>query len=303
MNTVATLFNNYHIDRNDANINTNADIAPIECERNVCQQELYRLKYGLENLLNNKGYNSIKLQSTNWIDQCWSCCRRCTKNRNYNKSCINKYRHANHSIVRSSFDDDSLVLKSSLRHIGRKQYDLQQNISNFQTNKATPMDLSCKSVLFRILQAKILDCLFRGQKFAENKSNSIGIAPLLSNYGSSSASSMFTDKKSLSSYFGLPHRSNIDTMSSLKSSSIAAFPHEKLSSNGDDILSQSSTKKVHLCFFFIDLSPTETMKNTENSTTWHRNDVIITICIFVIMLCSGFIIGLMYGMLAASLNK
>ncbi|CAF3742084.1 unnamed protein product [Rotaria magnacalcarata] len=243
MNTVARFFNNYNIDRNDSNINTNANITQVECERNVCQQELYRLKYGLENLLNNKSYNSNKLQITNWIDECWSCCRRCTKNRNYNKSYINKYRNANHSIVRSSFDDDSIVLKSSLRHIGRKKYDLQQNISNLQTKKATPTDLSCKSVLFKILQAKILDCLSRGQQFAENKSNSIGISPLSSSYDSSSVSSMFTDKESLSSYFGLSQRSNIDTISSLKSSSIAAFPHEKLSSNGDYILSQSSPKK------------------------------------------------------------
>jgi len=35
------------------NINRNATIAQVEYERNACEDELYRLRYGIENLLAN----------------------------------------------------------------------------------------------------------------------------------------------------------------------------------------------------------------------------------------------------------
>jgi len=34
--------------------------------------------------------------------------------------------------------------------------------------------------------------------------------------------------------------------------------------------------------------------------SWHRQDVIITICIFIAMFCIGFILGVVYGMLVAT---
>ncbi|CAF4074239.1 unnamed protein product [Rotaria sordida] len=103
MKTIGTFFNNYRINRNVYNINTNTTIDRIECERNVCEKELHRLKYGLENLLKNKAHKNFQIRKTNWIDQCWSCCRRCTRNRNHNNTYMNKHRDGYHSTSQSSF--------------------------------------------------------------------------------------------------------------------------------------------------------------------------------------------------------
>ena len=53
-------YQNY--DQIASNINRNAAIAQVEYQRNACEEELYRLRYGIENLLANKNQDGFKLQ-------------------------------------------------------------------------------------------------------------------------------------------------------------------------------------------------------------------------------------------------
>ncbi|CAF0827924.1 unnamed protein product [Rotaria sordida] len=212
MKTIATFFNNYRINRNVYNINTNTTIDRIECERNVCEKELHRLKYGLENLLKNKAHKNFQIRKTNWIDQCWSCCRRCTRNRNH------------------------------IPYNGWKKYDLKRKIANFLTSKIATIDPTCKSILFKILEGKILDCLSNGQKVDQNRSDSISITSLSTSYESPSNSSILTDNEFRSPHIVLSQPSTTDTISTLKSSSISAFPYGTSTSNVDHTLTRLTSK-------------------------------------------------------------
>ena len=83
MKTTIVFSNNNGIKEDFTDTNTNTTIDRVECERNVCQNELYRLRDGLKNVLANSSYNYFKLQNNNWIDRYCPCCRRSTKNRNF----------------------------------------------------------------------------------------------------------------------------------------------------------------------------------------------------------------------------
>ena len=52
--------------RNDnraaGDINKNATIAQLKHQRDVCEEELYRLRYGIENLLSNDGQGDFNIQ-------------------------------------------------------------------------------------------------------------------------------------------------------------------------------------------------------------------------------------------------
>ncbi|CAF0779158.1 unnamed protein product [Rotaria sordida] len=100
-------YQNYDLAAGD--INRNATISQIEHERNICEEELYRLRYGIENLLANKEQRDFKIRQqknltnikypfrttttninnlnnkiTSWIDRCTPCCRRWRRNRRHN---------------------------------------------------------------------------------------------------------------------------------------------------------------------------------------------------------------------------
>lgn len=92
-------------------INGNAALVQAEYERDACEEELYRLRYGIENLLANKEhdikiqqrnkftdtrnqYNMTTTRNTSWIDRCSPCCRRWRKNRRNNHNSVsNEYSH------------------------------------------------------------------------------------------------------------------------------------------------------------------------------------------------------------------
>ena len=74
MKTIAAFFNNYSTNQNDSDL-------ILECQRNVCEKELRRLQYGLENLLRNQGHGSVGIKKKSWINRCWPCCRRRNNNR------------------------------------------------------------------------------------------------------------------------------------------------------------------------------------------------------------------------------
>lgn len=44
------------------NVNQNATKSQLEHERDACEEELYRLRFGIENLLNNRTPNGSRLQ-------------------------------------------------------------------------------------------------------------------------------------------------------------------------------------------------------------------------------------------------
>jgi hypothetical protein len=77
MKSIAAFFNNYGISQVAYNANTNASIDRVQCERNKCDKELHRLRYGLENLFGNKD----QIQKKSSMDRCWPCCRRWNRNR------------------------------------------------------------------------------------------------------------------------------------------------------------------------------------------------------------------------------
>ncbi|CAF1265278.1 unnamed protein product [Rotaria sp. Silwood1] len=103
--------------------NRNATISQIEHERNVCEEELYRLRYGIENLLDNKEQGDFKIQQqknltniqnpfrtmtpninnlnnrklTNWFDRCAPCCRR-WRRRRCNNNIFNPNEYSHHQI-------------------------------------------------------------------------------------------------------------------------------------------------------------------------------------------------------------
>jgi hypothetical protein len=94
-------------------INTNSIIDRVECERNVCENELNRLRYGLENLLRNNDYAEF----------------------------------------RNSFNYASTPLYTSRR----------KEISDLRITK-TPIDPTDKSLLYKILEAKLFECLSTNQR-------------------------------------------------------------------------------------------------------------------------------------------
>ncbi|CAF2829965.1 unnamed protein product [Rotaria sp. Silwood2] len=128
------------------------------------------------------------------------------------------------------------------------KHDLKQKVANFITSKAATIDPTCKLLLFKILEEKILDCLSNGQKVDNNQTDSLSITPLSTNYESLSKSSILTDNKSLSSHI-VP--SSTDTISTLKSSSISAFPYETSASDVNHTLPKLASKngKNYSIFF------------------------------------------------------
>jgi len=99
----------------------NATIDRIECERNVCENELHRLRYGLENLLKNS------------IDQ------------------------NNEFTYHYGYD---YAFRSPLSYTDRME---RSNISDFRKIKSS-IDSTYKSLLYKILETKLLDCLHTNQK-------------------------------------------------------------------------------------------------------------------------------------------
>jgi len=95
--------------RTNYRIHQNATVARIECEQNVCESELQRLRYGLDRLLKNMSYDG--------------------------------------------FD-------------GRWNRELRQKFSESRRNEMI-VDSSHKSLLYKILEAKLLDCLGTNQKSFE----------------------------------------------------------------------------------------------------------------------------------------
>ncbi|CAF3870897.1 unnamed protein product [Rotaria sp. Silwood2] len=123
--TTKTLYKNfkYYQNYNPAagDVNRNATISQIEHERNVCEEELYRLRYGIENLLANKEQGDFKMREhkdfknienpfrtmitnicnlnnkkiTSWINRCTPCCRRWRRDNRRNNSIFksNEYSH------------------------------------------------------------------------------------------------------------------------------------------------------------------------------------------------------------------
>jgi hypothetical protein len=155
-------------------LSLNARIARIECERNVCKKELYRLRYGLENLLRNTSYDDLETSKKSWIEQC---CRRWKKDRNgdYNEFTYHHdYKPAfRFSSSRSDADYDreyqlaiiifyfsaSFIPASSSSY----KHDSRENILDVQTTK-TIVDPTYKSLLYKILEKKLLDCLRTNQR-------------------------------------------------------------------------------------------------------------------------------------------
>jgi hypothetical protein len=101
--------------RTNYRIHQNATVARIECEQNVCESELQRLRYGLDRLLKNMSYDG--------------------------------------------FDGR----RKSYRRWNRE---LRQKFSESRRNEMV-VDSSCKSLLYKILEAKLLDCLGSNQKSFE----------------------------------------------------------------------------------------------------------------------------------------
>ncbi|UJR28400.1 hypothetical protein I4U23_009641 [Adineta vaga] len=118
-------------------INYNSIETQLEYERDACEEELYRLRFGIENLLNNHESNDLKSQSqrkftkpfrtminntngsknkknTSWLDQFFpSCCRRWRKNRqDNNTNHIYNDRNDDTSQRQSSIYSDSFVSTS-----------------------------------------------------------------------------------------------------------------------------------------------------------------------------------------------
>ncbi|CAF3406467.1 unnamed protein product [Rotaria socialis] len=148
---------NYYQDYDLAggDVNKNANVSQVEHERDACEKELYRLRYGIENLLANKDQGDFKREqqqqkrfsniqnpfrkqitqikdlnnkiNTNWIDQCTPCCRRWRRvRRNSNINSPNQY--SNRQMHKEKSFDRSLpkTPKSS----GSSQFNRDLSISN-----------------------------------------------------------------------------------------------------------------------------------------------------------------------------
>jgi len=142
MKSITAFFNNYSISQVAYNINTNTSIDRVQCERNKCDKELHRLRYELENLFGNKD----QIQKKSSMDRCWPCCRRWNRNR-----------HDGDTSTTKDFRESS-VSTPALPYIDRTKRDLRQNITDSLPNKTIP-DPTYKSLLFKNLQVKLLDCL------------------------------------------------------------------------------------------------------------------------------------------------
>jgi len=114
------------------NINTNAIISRAECERNVCENELNRLRYGLANLLKNDGYDNLEIP--------------------------NKNRNEGDNEFRNLSNYTPLALYTSQR-----KHDSRKEIADLEITK-TPMDPTYKSLLYKILEAKLFECLSSNQR-------------------------------------------------------------------------------------------------------------------------------------------
>lgn len=103
----------YHqnYDQITENINRNATIAQLEYERNACEEELYRLRYGIENLLANNDQGDYKIQQRfrhpyrdrknySWFDRCSPCCRRWRRHRDDNHTIISNESTYHHHMYR-----------------------------------------------------------------------------------------------------------------------------------------------------------------------------------------------------------
>jgi hypothetical protein len=137
MKTIAAFFNNY------SNRNTNATTDRTECERNVCRNELYRLQYGLWNLLE---HNGVEIRNKTRVDRYSSCCRR-----------WNRYRNDD-----DTYNYDSSVRLSHVDYDGTRR-DLRQNIQDPRTANASFVPTN-KSLLYKILERRLSDCFATNQR-------------------------------------------------------------------------------------------------------------------------------------------
>ncbi|CAF0774794.1 unnamed protein product [Adineta steineri] len=200
--TIRKPYENYNYNQAAGDINGNATIAQVEHERDACEEELYRLRYGIENLLGNNEHGDFKEQQqqqrfrnvpnsfrtmmnqrTNsnnkkngsWLDRCCSaCCRRRwrrNKSNNTFQSSRQTPRHSD-SVVSTSPSPSSTSSHYNDPNTNHTKSSLRQSISNLinpnKTNTSNLLiskdinDPAYNSVVAKMLEAKALDCLCSG---------------------------------------------------------------------------------------------------------------------------------------------
>ncbi len=78
MKTMAAFFNNYRINHDVTNV---AIVAKVKCERNVCENELRRLRDGLEKLAGKKSDDDFGIRRKNGRNRYGTSSRQWNKDR------------------------------------------------------------------------------------------------------------------------------------------------------------------------------------------------------------------------------